>query len=258
MKRHIFSAQGQQQLVLTLRARPLLAFDFDGTLAPIVAKPDLARMPVGVAHRLRLLAERLPVAIVTGREIADVRQRLGFSPQYVVGSHGAESELAGHSPVWLPALEAAREWLAPYRAELEALGVQIEDKRKSIALHFRLARDRELARRTLEALLSHAGPALHVFGGKLVYNIVAARAPDKADAIFAVLEQAGAASAVFIGDDVNDEPVFERAPEHWLTIKVGRYACESKARYYLDSTREVAMLQDRMLAALGGAGESPP
>ena len=254
MKRHIFSPQGEQELALILNSRPLLAFDFDGTLAPIVAKPDLARMPPGVVNRLRTLAERLPVAIVTGREIADVRKRLGFEPKYIVGSHGAESELLVQSPTWLSALEAAREWLAPHREELEALGVLFEDKRSSIALHFRLARDRERAQHRLEQILGDAGPALHVFGGKLVYNIVAARAPDKADAVQAVVAQEGVAAAVFIGDDLNDEPVFQRAPAHWLTIKVGRTSCHSKARFYLDSSREMALLLARMLAALGGRG----
>lgn len=253
MKPHIFSLQGEQALAMTMALQPLLAFDFDGTLAPIVAMPDMARMPSGVVSRLRLLSQRLPVAIVTGRELADVRKRLDFTPKYVVGSHGAESELLDASPMWVSAMASAREWLQPFRAELQDLDVHIEDKRSSIALHFRRARERERAQRRLEEILKTAGPALHVFGGKLVYNIVAARAPDKADAVHAVMAREGSASAVFIGDDVNDEPVFQRAPAHWLTIKVGRTSWHSRARYYLDSPREMALLLDRMLAQLAAA-----
>lgn len=242
------SPEGLAALRAALRRQPLLAFDFDGTLAPIVALPHMARMPHGVISRLRLLALRLPVAIVTGREVADVRQRLDFVPKYIVGSHGAESDLLAPSPVWVSAMESAREWLQPFLAELQLLGVQVEDKRSSIALHYRMARDREQARRRLEEILKTAGPALHVFGGKLVFNIVAARAPDKADAVHAVVAREGAATAVFVGDDVNDEPVFQRAPAHWLTIKVGRTSWHSRARFYLDSPLEMAMLLDRMLA----------
>lgn len=251
MKMHIFSPQGEQALAATMALWPLLAFDFDGTLAPIVALPDMARMPPGVVIRLRQLARYLPVAIVTGREVADVSKRLGFTPKYIVGSHGAESDLLPPLPMWVSAMESAREWLQPFREELQAMGVHVEDKRSSIALHYRMARDRELARRRLEEILKTAGPALHVFGGKLVFNIVAARAPDKADAVHAVVAREGAASAVFIGDDVNDEPVFQRAPAHWLTIKVGRTSAHSRARFYLDSPREMAMLLDRMLAQPG-------
>ena len=257
MKLHIFSPQGELALAATMASRPLLAFDFDGTLAPIVALPDMARMPPGVVSRLRLLSLRLPVAIVTGREVADLRKRRDFTPTYIVCSHGAESDLLDPSPVWVSAMESAREWLQPFRAELQELGVQVEDKRSSIALHYRMARDRERARQRLEEIMKTAGPALHVFGGKLVFNIVAARAPDKADAVHAVVAREGAAAAVFIGDDINDEPVFQRAPAHWLTIKVGRTSWQSRARFYLDSPLEMALLLDRMLAQSGAPPARP-
>lgn len=253
--RHIFSPQGEAHLAATLGTAPLLAFDFDGTLAPIVARPDKARMAPGVASRLKALAEHLPVAIVTGREVSDVRPRLGFEPKYIVGSHGAESDFGGNAASWQPALQGARDWLDRYRDELMQLGVQVEDKRSSIALHYRLAPDRRLAAHRLEAILRTAEPTLHVFGGKLVYNIVAAMAPNKADAVHALVAHARSASAVFVGDDVNDEPVFESAPAHWLTIKVDRTALPSEARFYLDSPNEVAMLLDRMLVLLGARGQ---
>jgi trehalose 6-phosphate phosphatase len=51
---------------------------------------------------------------------------------------------------------------------------------------------------------------------------------------------------VFAGDDVNDEPVFESAPPHWLTIRIGRGDGRSRARYFLDSPNEMAMLLERM------------
>ena len=79
--RHLLSARGEAALAALMRRRPLLAFDFDGTLAPIVARPEDARVPAAVAARLAVLALRLPVAIVTGRAIGDVRHRLGFEPQ---------------------------------------------------------------------------------------------------------------------------------------------------------------------------------
>jgi hypothetical protein len=95
MKR-LFTPEGEAALTDTMRRQPLLAFDFDGTLAPIVARPDDARVPPAVAHRLQRLAGRLPVAIVSGRRVQDVRRRLLFAPWRIVGNHGAEDD--GHSP----------------------------------------------------------------------------------------------------------------------------------------------------------------
>jgi len=250
----ILGPRGLAQLAATLGMRPLLAFDFDGTLAPIVARPEQARMTPGVATRLKMLAMQLPVAIVTGRQVADVRTRLGFEPRYIVGSHGAESDLGIDGTDWGPALQHARDWLNTYHAELTRLGVRVEDKRNSIALHYRLAPDRELASRRLEELLPLLGPELHAFGGKFVCNIVAAKAPNKAAAVHALVRDAGSAAAIFVGDDVNDEPVFASAPASWVTIKVGRTTAPSKARFYLDSPIEMASLLDRMLVLLGERG----
>ncbi len=89
------------------------------------------------------------------------------------------------------------------------------------------------------------------FGGKCVVNVVAAHAPDKGDAVVALVERAGAAAAVFAGDDVNDEAVFRRAPPHWLTVRVGPLEPTSAARFRLDDNAEVAQMLDRMLTLLG-------
>ena len=88
--KHLFTTEGEIALQAVMRLRPLLAFDFDGTLAPIVARPDEARVAEAVSRGLAALARDLPVAIITGRSVADVRPRLGFAPHYVIGNHGAE------------------------------------------------------------------------------------------------------------------------------------------------------------------------
>ena len=85
-----FTPPGEQALRGVMQRRPILAFDFDGTLAPIVAHPDDVKVPDVISRGLTRLARRHPVAIITGRAVADVRPRLGFTPQYVIGNHGAE------------------------------------------------------------------------------------------------------------------------------------------------------------------------
>lgn len=248
---HLFTNEGEAALAAILGRCPLLAFDFDGTLAPIVAHPDAARIPTAVAIRLAALTTRLPVAVVTGRSVADVRRRLGFEPRYIVGNHGAEDEfdLAG-AVVRTKALDPLRGRLVARGNEVSAAGILVEDKGQSIALHYRLSRSRERAIALIGDLLSPIEPPLNVFAGKMVVNATAAGAPDKAHAIHALLARSGASCALFAGDDVNDEPVFVSAPATWLTVRVGRDAPASRARFFLDSPSEMTMLLERMLAQL--------
>ena len=74
--RHLFTPEGEAALAAVMRLAPVLAFDFDGTLAPIVARPDQAHVPPPVSEGLAHLAQRLPVAVISGRSVADVRARL--------------------------------------------------------------------------------------------------------------------------------------------------------------------------------------
>ncbi len=248
---HLFSPEGVGALARTMQQRPLLAFDFDGTLTPIVARPNDARLSMGVSARLATLAAHLPVAIVTGRSVDDVRGRIGFEPKFIVGNHGAEDEgdatAASEASV---ALSRIRARLVDMSPSLETAGVTVEDKGFSLALHYRLSRTREQALQTIAELLEDRDEALRVFGGKLVINVIPKLAPDKADAVRALVHRSGASCAIFAGDDVNDEPVFASAPAGWLTIRVGRDDPRSKAQYFLDSPGETAMLLDRMVSLL--------
>jgi trehalose 6-phosphate phosphatase len=248
---HLFSPEGEAALARTLRHRPLLAFDFDGTLAPIVARPNDAHLSKGVSARLATLATQLPVAVVTGRSVDDVRGRLGFEPHFIVGNHGAEedgqADLSGEPSEAMARLQRRLVDLGP---TLAAAGVTVENKGHSMALHYRLSRTREQALQVINELLADHDEALRVFGGKLVVNVVPTLAPDKADAVHALVQRSGATCAIFAGDDVNDEPVFETAPDGWLTIRVGRDNPRTKAQYFLDSPGEMAMLLERMVSLL--------
>ena len=253
MKR-LFARDGRRALQEALRADPLLAFDFDGTLAPIVERPDQARVASGVSDRLGRLAQLRPVAVVTGRTVADVAQRLGFAPRFIIGNHGAEDPDGGLQPD--PArLDRLRSHLAAHAAALRDGGVQLEDKRFSLALHYRLAADRRRAVALIEALLDGLDPGLRRFGGKCVVNVVLADAPDKGDAVVSLVRRAGCRAAVFVGDDVNDEAVFARASPDWLTVRVGRGDRRSRAAFFLADHSEVEVLLDSMLGLLGARFE---
>lgn len=251
--KHLFCREGQQAIDAVMAGRPLLAFDFDGTLAPIVARPDDALVPLSLRLRLGQLAEVLPTAIVTGRSVADVRPRLGFEPHCIVGNHGAEPPpdwLAERSALdWQAALVPARDFLGAQVPALAAAGIQLEDKGQSLALHHRLATDQEAALRLIATLTRSLPPGLRTFGGKCVVNIVAANAPDKGDAVNELAMRLGCSHGVFIGDDINDEPVFQKVPEGWLTVRIGREDTLSSARFFLDSHVEMAPMLQELLAA---------
>ena len=246
--KHLFSPEGEETLKAVMQRRPLLAFDFDGTLAPIVEHPDDARVPLEVAQGLTRLAALGPVAIITGRSVDDVTPRLGFKPHYIVGNHGAEDP-ARELPVQADeALDEVRERAVTHAEALRLAGVEIEDKQYSLALHYRAAPDAGAALLCIENLLQGIEPALKRFGGKCVVNVVAEGLPDKGDALASLVQRAGAGSAVFVGDDVNDEAVFIRADPHWLTVRVGRDDPLSRAMFFLDSQSELAAMLQKMLA----------
>ncbi|HUG25329.1 trehalose-phosphatase, partial [Piscinibacter sp.] len=246
--KHLVSPEGEDAMKAVMQRRPLLAFDFDGTLAPIVEHPDDARVALGVAGGLTRLAELGPVAIITGRAVDDVTPRLGFKPHYIVGNHGAEDP-AHELPMQADeALNEVRERAVTHAEALRLAGVEIEDKQYSLALHYRAAPDAGAALLCIENLLQGIEPALKRFGGKCVVNVVAEGLPDKGDALASLVQRSGAGSAVFVGDDVNDEAVFIRADPHWLTVRVGRDDPLSRAMFFLDSQSELAVMLQKMLA----------
>jgi len=245
----LFGQAGRQALRDALQAQPLLAFDFDGTLSPIVERAGDARVAPEVAQRLARLAQLRPLAVVTGRSVADVTHRLGFTPRFIVGSHGAEDPGRDFG-LDLSPLDRLRARLDARSAALGAAGVQVEDKTYSFALHYRLAPDPGKALETIRRTLLGLNPGLQSFGGKSVINVVLSGAPDKADAVASLARRAGCDRAVFVGDDLNDEAVFERALPNWLTVRVGRDYPQSRASFFLDGFAETEALLDAMLDVL--------
>lgn len=256
--KHLLSSEGIAALRLTAQAAPLLAFDFDGTLAPIVAHPDQARVPPGLAQRLQRLNQHLPVVIITGRSRAEVQTRLPFTPTQIIGNHGAEDAGGRMDEAAVTALEEMRQRLQGAQGSLARAGVTVEDKGASIALHYRQARDADAARHAIDEVTAALSPSLHAFAGKCVHNVVAAAAADKAAVLESVVAQYGRRAAFYAGDDANDEPVFERAPPSWLTVRVGPELRGSSARFFLHGPAEMPRVLDLLLETLtvesGGRG----
>ena len=197
----------------------LLAFDYDGTLAPIVSNPKRAPMRERTRELLRTLTRLYPVAIISGRAQADALKQLGRIPvQQVIGNHGLEPwhaspRLSREVKRWLPLLE---EWFAPLS------GVRIEDKTFSVAIHYRHSREKKKARAAIAKAVRSLGD-VRVIGGKQVVNLVPNGVPHKGIALERERARLGCDTAIYVGDDETDEDVFRLdQPGRLLGIRVGR------------------------------------
>jgi len=248
-------------MAATLRslARPgtLVVLDFDGTLAPIVGDRRAAGLSPRSRAALRRLARLYPVAVLSGRGAADVRSRLsGLGVRWVVGSHGAEwpGEGGAHR-TWRRQVGG---WRATLASRLSGLaGVELEAKPLSLAVHFRHSRSPGHARARIdEAVTGLPGAAL--VPGKKVVNLVPAGAGDKGTALRRLVEVAGAARVLFVGDDVTDEAAFAaRLEVPAVMARVGRDP-QSRAGAWLRRRAEVDVLLERLCELREAAETRPP
>ncbi len=222
----------------------LLAFDYDGTLAPIVSDPDSATMRQITRELLVECSRRYPTILLTGRARIDViRFVAGIPLQGIIGNHGSEG--FGARPPGSIAQRVA-DWREDLLERLESLaGISIEDKRYSLAIHYRASIDPHNAERRIRTAAAALDQA-RLVGGKAVLNIVPQEAPNKADALLGACERLGFKRALYVGDDDSDEDVFSlRNPDRVLGVRVGR-DIRSAAEYYLEDQEEM----DQLLALL--------
>jgi trehalose 6-phosphate phosphatase len=235
--KNLLSARSRPLLRELAARRTLLAFDFDGTLAPIVASRDQARLSPRTVRLLRAVADGWPCAVISGRSRADVQARLGGAHLIaVVGNHGAEAAppLPGAAGWW----RRVRAWRRRLDAELaEAGGIDVEDKGLSLAVHVQGASARLTAWRALLDL-----PGVRIVGGKRVLNAVVRGAPDKGEALARVARGGRFERVLFVGDDATDEDVFRRPSAIPLVgVSVGRRR-RSSAPFFLARQGDVATL----------------
>ena len=244
--RYAFAGDGLALLERFARSKVLLAFDYDGTLAPLVSARAMAAMRRSTGLLLTRVSRRYPVVVISGRARDDALERLGgIEVCRVVGNHGAEP-----APDGAAIRRRVRQWLPALRTRLDRCpGVEIEDKLLSIAVHYRKAPDRDATR---HAILS-AGAALpdvRIVGGKLVVNFVVPDAPHKGLALERERTHFACDNAIYAGDDVTDEDVFQLNRPWLLSIRVGRKP-SSAARYYLRDQAEIDRLLETLVALRG-------
>ena len=238
--------------------------DYDGTLTPIVARPELATLSAGMRATLARLAARLPVAVVSGRDVEVVAGLVGVEGLACAGSHGLDITGFGDGAPrhevareFVPELDAAERELR--RATAGTPGVLVERKRFSVATHVRLAAP--AGRTAAESVVERVGrahPSLRRERGKMVLELRPDIDWDKGRAVCWLLDALGRdrSAALFIGDDLTDESVFQALSGHGVGIVVSEAERPTAADLRLANPAEVQTLLARLTDAAAGAADS--
>lgn len=220
--------------------KTLYAFDFDGTLSKIVAKPGIATISKSTEILMTELCKIAPVAILSGRSIKDLKQRLNFRPQFLVGNHGLEG-LSGDTK----SLESAHKICQIWKNKLFQMtfgpGVEIEDKSYSLAIHYRRSRSKQKEKNNIWSAINRLEPTPKIISGKSVINCLPLGAPHKGLALLEIMEKVQAKHAFYIGDDDTDEDVFSLPTNHIFTVRVGQKR-NSHAKYYVRQQTDINKL----------------
>ena len=231
--------------------------DIDGTLAPIVATPDMSEVPKELKELLRRLSERyLLVAGVSGRKTEDALELVGLADVVYFGNHGFEILRDGEVqvvPEALPYLEKVKELEKRAHEELDPSGAFVEDKGITASVHYRNV-PQEVGERCVEFVRREGERlGLRITVGR---GVVEARPPiraDKGTAVRALVEEYGPESAMFIGDDTTDLDGFrelEKLREEGMFREILRVGVASE-----EGPPEITSEADIVVDGVDGVGE---
>lgn len=208
-------------------AGPAVFFDFDGTLSDIVDDPGSARLVAGAAAALAELAADCPVAVLSGRDLADVRRRVGLPGIWYAGSHGFELTGPDGAHHQNEAAATAVPMLADAAAALAAglgtiPGVVVEHKRFAVAVHYRNAARADVGEVTAAVRDAGRRYALRVTTGREVIELRPDIDWDKGKTLRWIIDRLtdGPLLPVFLGDDITDEDAFDAVRHDGVGIVV--------------------------------------
>ena len=190
--------------------RAALVLDVDGTLAPIVSRPEDARVPDETRRELARLVDRYGlVACISGRAGKDAARIVGVDGVAYVGSHGLELE------------PAAERWVEPLHRFAATVEWPVEDKGVTVSFHYRGAEDEAAAREMLEEVAGRARAAgLRARFGRKVLELLPPVEADKGTALRRLLERSGLRRALYAGDDTTDLDAFAALGDLELAARV--------------------------------------
>ena len=217
--------------------------DYDGTLSPIVESPDKARLPDDIPPLLSRLRKNVPLAVISGRRLEDLRKRVGLEDIIYAGNHGAEifdgsrTVINQESSVNPELLKEFLDRLSSALSHIE--GVVIENKGITASIHYRMVNPKymwELLSIFRKTAKNFEG-AFRVTYGRKVIEIRPGNAWNKGNAVSWILENMGRESLpVYIGDDTTDEDAYRIIKGKGISISIGK---SPEADYYLKNQNEV-------------------
>jgi trehalose-phosphatase len=246
--------------------RLAIFLDYDGTLTSIVTRPERAVLSDSTRLTLCTLAAKVPVAILSGRDLDDVRERVAIDGIIYAGSHGFD--IAGPyglrkqiATEFSPILDAAEKELRERFVDIP--GALLERKRFSIGAHYRQVADENLLRverAVNEVIARHR--ELRRIDGKKVYELLPDIDWDKGKAVLWLLETLdlvrGKVLPIYIGDDRTDEDAFRALQERGVGILVSEQSQPTAATYSLRDPHEVQQFLRDLTASLGSTTKLPP
>jgi trehalose-phosphatase len=234
----------------------VLFLDYDGTLSPIVNHPEDAYISQEMRSALRQCAQYYTIAIVSGRDMEDVRKRVNLEELIYAGSHGFRIK----GPDGLKMKHKKSQEILPDLSDVEKEvsehfkegppGVQIERKMYAIAIHYRNSNESDIP--AIKEIVNHVlknYPDLKKGEGKKIIEIKPDINWHKGKAIAWILDSLELSNdrdvlPVYLGDDVTDEDAFKTIYENGIGILVGSHGKKSAARFRLNDVDEVrAFLQ---------------
>ena len=226
-----------------------LFLDYDGTLTPIVSRPEDAVLSEKMRDILIRLAAQCTVAVVSGRGLKDVKKRVGIDDLYYAGSHGFEIEGPNDLKMehdkaksFLPVLDDAEENLIELLSDIQ--GAQVERKKFSIAVHYRNVAENEtsVVEGTVNQIIEKYAELRKSYGKK-VYELRPDIDWDKGKAITWLMDaldiELPGVTPFYIGDDLTDEDAFRTLELKGTGIVVGEGFRITAARYRLENTDRV-------------------
>ena len=259
MSRPLFDVLEELGPRVTEAPHVLLLLDFDGTLTPIAQHPDNVRLHPRQVAALKALGARMPVslAVISGRERADLQARVGVPGAIYAGNHGLEISGPGFMFVE-PTAVACRNALQGLAADLSNRvaaipGAFVEDKGLTLSVHYRQAPpdSAETIRQTVHGALANASHPFQLTAGNMVFDVRPRVAWNKGTAANWIRTQLAQPDVlvVYVGDDATDEDAFAALPDG-ITIKVGGGPSETAAAYQVDSPEDVWRFLDWLAKSL--------
>jgi trehalose 6-phosphate phosphatase len=242
--KYLFSAAGIKALKDFCTTKTLVAFDYDGTLVALADQPLQAILPEEIEQLLAQLQSKMELAIVSGRSRADLKKLIPLKIT-MVGNHGLEPTSVDFKR-WLSLMKVAR-WKKLLVSFLKTLpDVWVEDKKHSLSVHYRQARDVRAVQQVLLDFMKGLKPQPYLIMGKCVINLLPHGKVNKGTAVLKLMKKNHCSRLIFVGDDDTDEYALKLTGANFLTIRVGE-SRSSKAKYFIKNQSEIKKLLQVLL-----------